>query len=39
LRNYVYLHAIEQGAEIPVGTQDAALLDARFNDADAGRSR
>jgi superfamily II DNA or RNA helicase len=34
LRNCVYLHAIENGESIPVGTQDASLLDARFNDTD-----
>ena len=34
LRNCVYLHAIEKGLPVPVGTQDAALLDARFTDAD-----
>ncbi|AMA10695.1 helicase-related protein [Picosynechococcus sp. PCC 73109] len=27
LRNYVYLHAIANELEIPIGTQDAALLD------------
>lgn len=27
LRNYVYLHAIANGLPIPIGTQDAALLD------------
>ncbi len=27
LRNYVYLHAIEQGLDLPIGTQDADLLD------------
>lgn len=35
LRNYVYLHAIEQGQPVPVGTQDAALLDSRIYDEDA----
>ncbi|MHB1559575.1 MAG: helicase-related protein [Isosphaeraceae bacterium] len=34
LRNFVYLHAIESGLPLPIGTQDAALLDARVNDAD-----
>jgi len=32
LRNFVYLHAIEAGLDLPLGTQDAALLDARSND-------
>ena len=35
LRNYIYLHAIEQGLEIPVGPQDASLLDTRTIDEDA----
>ncbi|MFW6106699.1 MAG: helicase-related protein, partial [bacterium] len=34
LRNYVFLHAIENGDPLPIGTQDAALLDARINDED-----
>ena len=29
LRNYVFLHAIEDGLPLPIGTQDAGLLDAR----------
>jgi hypothetical protein len=36
LRNCVYLHAIETGEPIPVGTQDAGMLDARIQDADHG---
>jgi superfamily II DNA or RNA helicase len=35
LRNFVYLHAIENDLPIPIGTQDAALLDPRFTDRDA----
>lgn len=35
LRNYVYLHAIAEGLPLPIGTQDSALLDARFTDEDA----
>ncbi|MBW2569577.1 MAG: NgoFVII family restriction endonuclease, partial [Deltaproteobacteria bacterium] len=35
LRNYIFLHAIEQGRPIPIGTQDAGLLDARINDEDS----
>jgi superfamily II DNA or RNA helicase len=35
LRNYVYLHAIESGMPLPIGTQDAAMLDDRFCDEDA----
>lgn len=34
LRNFVYVHAIEAGLDLPIGTQDAALLDARGNDED-----
>ena len=30
IRNYVFLHAIENGLPIPIGTQDAELLDARL---------
>jgi superfamily II DNA or RNA helicase len=36
LRNFVYLHALENGLPLPIGTQDAALLDTRFADADVG---
>lgn len=34
LRNYIVLHAIENGLPIPVGTQDAELLDPAVNDDD-----
>ena len=34
LRNYIYLHAIENDQPLPIGTQDQGLLDARINDAD-----
>ena len=34
LRNYIYLHAIEKDLPIPIGTQDAELLDSRFADDD-----
>ncbi len=36
LRNYIFLHAIENGLELPIGTQDAELLDTRSNDEDEG---
>lgn len=36
LRNYIYLHAIEQQKPIPIGTQDVGLLDSRVLDADEG---
>src|SRR5262249_13937723 len=32
LRNYVYLHAIENGLPLPIGTQSAEMLDPRFSD-------
>jgi hypothetical protein len=34
LRNYVYLHAIAQDLPLPIGTQDAVLLDEVGNDED-----
>src|SRR6266700_917755 len=34
LRNFVYLHAIEAGLDLPIGTQDASLLDTGVNDED-----
>ena len=34
LRNYIYLHAIENGLPLPIGTQDVALLDAGNYDED-----
>ncbi|MDP9368553.1 MAG: phospholipase D-like domain-containing protein [Chloroflexota bacterium] len=35
LRNYVFLHALERGLPLPLGTQEPELLDTRFSDADA----
>ncbi len=35
LRNYVVLHAIENGLNVPLGTQAAEMLDTRTSDADA----
>ena len=35
LRNCVYLHAIETGNPLPIGAQDAGLLDPRICDEDA----
>lgn len=35
LRNFIYLTAIEKGLDIPIGTQEADLLDIRNNDEDA----
>jgi superfamily II DNA or RNA helicase len=34
LRNYIFLHAINRGQTLPIGTQDSSLLDARVNDED-----
>ena len=34
LRNYVFLHAIRNGLPLPIGTQDAEMLDSRFSDDD-----
>lgn len=34
LRNFIYLHAIERGEPIPVGTQDVGLLDSGMYDED-----
>ncbi len=34
LRNYVFLHAIKNNLPLPLGTQDASLLDTRNNDED-----
>ncbi len=34
LRNYVFLHAIENGLDLPIGTQSAELLDTQSNDED-----
>ena len=34
LRNFVFLHAIENGLDIPLGSQGAELLDTRHNDED-----
>ena len=34
LRNFIVLHALENGLDVPLGTQDAELLDERFHDED-----
>lgn len=34
LRNFVFLHAIENNLELPIGTQGAEFLDARLGDRD-----
>ncbi len=39
LRNYVFLHAITNGLPLPLGTQDAEMLDSRFTDEDADQAK
>ncbi len=34
LRNYIYLYAIEKDKPLPIGTQDAQMLDSRLYDED-----
>src|SRR6266566_908192 len=34
LRNFIYLYAIEAGLDLPIGTQDASLLDTGVTDED-----
>ncbi|MBM4345266.1 MAG: NgoFVII family restriction endonuclease [Deltaproteobacteria bacterium] len=34
LRNYVFLHALERGLPIPIGSQDPQLLDLQYTDSD-----
>ncbi len=38
LRNYVFLHAIRNGLPLPIGTQDAEMLDSRFTDEDENQA-
>ena len=35
LRNYIFIHALENGLDLPIGTQGAEMLDTRFEDEDA----
>jgi hypothetical protein len=35
LRNYVFVHALEEGLPLPIGTQGVEMLDSRFEDEDA----
>ena len=39
LRNYVFLHAIRNGLPLPLGAQDAEMLDSRFTDDDADQAK
>jgi SNF2 family DNA or RNA helicase len=34
LRNFIFLHAIENDMPLPIGSQDAEMLDTRFSDED-----
>src|SRR5208337_1457458 len=34
LRNFIFLHAIENGLPLPIGTQGAEFLDAKLGDKD-----
>jgi superfamily II DNA or RNA helicase len=35
LRNYIFLHALDNGLPVPVGTQDSSLFDTRRDDHDS----
>jgi len=35
LRNFIFIHALENGLPLPIGTQGAEMLDTRFEDEDA----
>ena len=35
LRNFIFIHAIEQGLPLPIGTSDAGMLDSQSYDGDA----
>ncbi|MGA3179722.1 MAG: helicase-related protein [Verrucomicrobiota bacterium] len=35
LRNYIFLHALENSLPLPIGTQDSALFDTRAEDHDS----
>ena len=35
LRNYIFIHALENDLPLPIGTQGAEMLDTRFEDEDA----
>jgi len=39
LRNFVFLHAFRNGLPLPLGTQDAEMLDSRFTDEDADQAK
>src|SRR5205814_1875241 len=35
LRNFIFLHALDNGMPVPVGTQDSSLFDTRTDDHDS----
>lgn len=35
LRNYIFIHALENDLPLPIGTQDVELMDSRYEDGDA----
>jgi hypothetical protein len=37
MRNYIYLHALEKGMPLPIGTQDSSLFDALAHDGDTDK--
>jgi hypothetical protein len=39
LRNFIFLHAIENNLDIPIGTQDSGLLDTSLSDVDTMATR
>ena len=39
LRNYIFLHALRNDLPLPVGTQDAEMLDSRFTDEDVDEAQ
>lgn len=38
LRNMIYVHALENGLKIPIGTQETVLLDSSITDKDNGET-
>ena len=38
LRNFIFLHAIENNMPFPIGSQDAEMLDTRFSDLDRNQT-
>jgi superfamily II DNA or RNA helicase len=39
LRNFIFIHAIENNLDIPIGTQDSGLLDTSLSDVDTMATR